>query len=413
MSAKLLNKTTLDTNKSGSRWLYSYIVHKDDISDYTYEYMDDANGITGVVGSYVSDFKKTPKAQHFYVFITISSIDYETTERFEKVTDCKGDKYSMVYRVLTADLATYTYDYGDDADSLTGGTGTYVTTWNRKEVENGYFVFITAVSAEYETVDKQEKENNKSGVKWTLVYKVADADIADHTYIYGASTDTLTGGTGTYCMNWRRRECEGFYFVYLTAVSSGYEASEWSFKTTDKTFRSYDTGLTYMKPEWFGARRASATDDTNGIFTFLTGNACKEGDFIYKNATTSSAGTQDDTESPFSNTGGLSDANVKKVIGQSLSSSTFTVSFLTTSNIDNFETWIGVNGSFGSASTRPATTTSGTWLAVSQKVTEASTPLGDPEVLYTKVIRKMRLAPQIGASQFLWDPDRNGGEWSW
>jgi hypothetical protein len=92
----------------------------------------------------------------------------------------------------------------------------------------------------------------------------------------------------------------------------------------------------------------------------------------------------------------------------SLPSVTYTVQFATSSSINSFEDWYGVNGSFGSY--RPATTTTGAWLAIHQSVKE-NVKIGTS--YYNLVIRKALRAPTVFGTQLLWDADKNGGTWSW
>ena len=313
--------------------------------------------------------------------------------------------------VHSSDIATYTYSEGDDASALTGIAGSYVLDYSREKNGNHYLVQIVAVTDRWALTDT--KQENKNGTIWEFNYRVAKADIATYTYDYGDSADTLTSGTGTYVMKWDRVELPNYYLVKVTAVTAGYEndTSRGAFQTASKTYRSYDIGQFVFLPEWFGARKAERKDHDDGILEFASGGTCFQGEYIYWDATSSDMGTRNLTLCPFSNFSSATDEHISEIIQAVVPSVIYTVTFLTTSSVNNFESFIGVSGSFGTASTSPATTGTGKWRSVGQLVQEDGKTIAG--TTYNVVTRKCELAPTVFGTQLLWDADKNGGTWSW
>lgn len=116
-------------------------------------------------------------------------------------------------------------------------------------------------------------------------------------------------------------------------------------------------------------------------------------------ASPGTAGTLDFSRSPF--TGTIPSAWME----QSIRTRIYRCVFYTRKNIRTINGFSGVCGSF-SAKTSPGTSGTGKWKALGQQVRTCS---GGNGKIYTKVERTMLEAP----GNLTWDPDKNGGTWSW
>lgn len=322
-----------------------------------------------------------------------------------------GSLWTLNRFVHSADIATYTYVEGADASSLTGIANSYILDYKQSKCGNHYYVQIVAVTDRWALTDT--KQENKNGTIWEFNYRVAKADIDTYTYNYGDSADTLTGGSGTYIFKWDRVELPNYHLVKVTAVTAGYENdnSGGSFTTASKTYRSYDIAQFQFQPEWFGARLVTDKDVTDKIYIMTADTACKLGGYIFNNATAGSRGSAVLTLNPFA-ISSIDNESVSKILRSCVPCTTYTVTFLTSLSVNNFESFCGVSGSFGSASTSPATTGSGYWKSIGQQVQEDGKTIA--ATTYNIVTRKCILAPKIlGSTQLKWDPVKNGGTWSW
>lgn len=190
---------------------------------------------------------------------------------------------------------------------------------------------------------------------------------------------------------------------WLISITAGPRRQDLgSFETEspdDTVLKSFGCADFYFDPLFWGIREASRTDVENEILN-IADTACRIGDYLFRNATDSSRGAADYTYSPFSSSGiGLD------LIGQTVKTIVYCCTFYSTRNASSFQEFVGVNGSFA-AKCRPATTTAGTWKAENQEV---DTYVHRNGVVYSRVYRKMAMAP----CSLKWDPDKNGGTWSW
>ena len=328
-----------------------------------------------------------------------------TSKKNEKT----GSLWTLNRFVHSADIATYTYVEGADASALTGIANSYILDYKQSKCGNHYYVQIVAVTDRWALTDT--KQENKNGTIWEFNYRVAKADIATYTYDYGDSADTLTSGTGTYILKWDRVELPNYYLVKVTAVTAGYEDNDDSGTTwasSTKVERSFDEAFVQMLPMFWGAREATKDDVANGLLRFSDSLTCNIGDYIFLDATAASIGTITYDKSPFSNIDSFTNSQINEILYMSLPSVTYTVQFATSSSINNFEDWSGINGSFGTYS--PKTTTSGAWLAIHQSVKE-NVKIG--QSYYNVVTRIAKRAPKIFGVQLVWDSDKHGGTWSW
>jgi len=86
---------------------------------------------------------------------------------------------------------------------------------------------------------------------------------------------------------------------------------------------------------------------------------------------------------------------------------------LSSKNIWTYITWCGLNGSFSTSGTAPATPYDGTgmWRSVDQKLKEVNKGLSGTS--YNLVTRHMQLVPHWVNQDLRWDATKNGGTWMW
>jgi hypothetical protein len=186
----------------------------------------------------------------------------------------------------------------------------------------------------------------------------------------------------------------------LTAVPE--QEGSLTFNTDDPNefvSKQYETCDFYFHADFWGARQASANDVSKG-FLNIEGSTAQRGDYVFGNATSSSAGSANYTNSPFQ-----SSSISTKLIGQTVKTMVFCCTFYSRQNVNNFVDFTGVNGSF-SVKCRPSKTSSGYWKAESQSLSNTQNKDGK---VWAEVTRKMLLAPV----DLKWDADKNGGTWKW
>lgn len=190
---------------------------------------------------------------------------------------------------------------------------------------------------------------------------------------------------------------------WLFSISAGPRRQDLgSFETEspdDTVLKSFGCADFYFDPSFWGIREATRTDAENKILN-VSSDVCQIGDYLFRDASDSSPGSADYTYSPFSSTSIGFD-----LIGQSVRTIIYNCTFYSRKRTSSFQNFVGVNGSFA-ATCRPATTTEGTWRAEDQEV---ETYVHRDGAVYSKVSRKMAMAP----CSLKWDPDKNGGTWTW
>jgi len=263
-------------------------------------------------------------------------------------------------------------------------------------------------------IKKLTIETNKDGRLYRIGWFVPDGSEASYLFDYKDDASSWTGVAGTFvtgCVS--KREAQ-HWLIYAEASNNPYSGSF----SNGTIIKNYNSAEVMFLPEWFGIRLANAYDEVAGIFD-IYGAACKQGSWVCNNATTSSLGSMVYNESPFTSTsmaaafesGGapLQDV-VTGALRHAVSSVIYIVTYPSTVNDTDMEDWYGVNGSFGSGCA-PKQSTDGLWLA---KEAMASRYM-EAGVLKKTIKRSMLKAPKVGPDEvrMYWDPDKNGGEWTW
>ena len=157
-----------------------------------------------------------------------------------------------------------------------------------------------------------------------------------------------------------------------------------------------------------------------------SGLKCKKGDWLQKDATSSSVGVKDYNmcpigtafNSPFNyNTGGNFDwYNFSDMTDAYLNADiplvTLTVKYTATKSPHLYGEFVGINpaGFSGTpAQLRPTSTEKGAWKSAGQDIRSYKVN----NVTKYQIIRKMVKAPKIHGIQTIWLEDKNGGTWTW
>jgi hypothetical protein len=229
-------------------------------------------------------------------------------------------------------------------------------------------------------------------------YFVLDKDVVEYTPLI---KETAAWAPGDCVVSDFSKIPSGPHWIFdITAVPRQDGYSE--FNTDDPnefTKKSYEVTEFFFEPEFWGVRRAEEEDELSQKFNIYN-RVCKKGDYLYRDATESSAGNADFSLSPF-----LDNFIGTGLIGQTVKTSVFSCTFYSRKNVNHFAGFKGVNGSF-SAKCRPAVTTASRWKADSQRI---DTELDKDGKLWARVARSLILAP----AGLRWDPGKNGGTWTW
>jgi hypothetical protein len=251
-------------------------------------------------------------------------------------------------------------------------------------------------------IAKLQREEYTNGTKYSIGYLIHANELFTYDVAINSNASGWTGVSGTYVTRKVIKYYPPNYKVFYESVTADSTGFSGAIKTT-KTLKSFDVGQYMMDPSFWGIHEASQTDVTNAIFN-IKGSACSLKDYIFPGATDSSIGTPVYSRSPFDNlSSAISADSVYAFAGHKVPVTTYTVNFSTTKDINSFETWRGVNGSFGSGM-NPNTTTSKAWISIGQTVEEGADS--------KRVARKMLLAPYILGTQLLWD-STIVGTWTW
>ena len=181
----------------------------------------------------------------------------------------------------------------------------------------------------------------------------------------------------------------------------------------------------YFKPEWWGLRVASLADcaeflDNGSIlqgerkYYNCNGQWANPGDYIFNNSKplyyspisgallqSAVCGTANYSLSPFTENSNLS----ARLIGQILKTRLYQCVFYCSREPGKISDFSGISGDFRN-SCSPGSSVTGKWKAIDQQVRRIRTVSGK---LKTRVKRTMVEAPD----GMFWDPEKNGGYWSW
>jgi hypothetical protein len=267
---------------------------------------------------------------------------------------------------------------------------------------------------------------DKKGYTYTLTYFVDSDDEATYTPEYGQDGDAAPFDfpADTFIYDWKKSPAADHFVILIMAHDDAYDNSDFSdWNSPTRAQRRFSIGESYFDPTFWGVRRATKTDTgeiqtEDSAITLSTpkkniyGNPCKEGDWLFRDASESSAGSADYSQAPYT---AASMATVSTDwIGEKFPTLIYTVIFYTNKDIMDFVTWVGVNGA-GNAYFSPPSgciptgyTAEGEWRSTGTQVIEDAKSFSN--VLYHSVQRTMILAP----STLVWDKDKvTGGLWTW
>lgn len=194
-----------------------------------------------------------------------------------------------------------------------------------------------------------------------------------------------------------------------------------------ETFQSisYSTGEFFCHARYWGLRVANKTDVDDKLYSRQAGGKCQLGDWLMKEATSSSYGHTSmlecpigsDYNSPFPDADSdahfeWSNLNDNGLLNQKLPTKILTVSYVASKSPHAYGTFSGINPA-GFAGTPgqfiPTQTSAGIWKAVKQSVEQINIK---GNIRY-KVTRIMESAPVANGMQTAWLLNKNGGYWTW
>ena len=251
-------------------------------------------------------------------------------------------------------------------------------------------------------ISKLLRETYQNGTKFTIGYLVHADELLDYDIPINSDASNWTGVSGTYLTRKNIKHYPPNYKVFYESVTADSGSLSGINKVT-RTIKSFNISEFLLDKDFWGIHTATESDVSAKLFN-IKGVACVPGDYMFPGATVSSIGAPIYDRSPFTNlSSAVSAASVYVYAGQKAMVTTYEVSFTISKDINAFETWRGVNGSFGSGMS-PNTTTSLAWKAIRQQVVDGTED--------KRVTRTMVLAPYISGTQLTWDYEIYG-TWTW
>ena len=268
----------------------------------------------------------------------------------------------------------------------------------------------------------------EKGVRYLSTFYVTAIEKPTYLQPYGTDVSTLVGKSPATvylcadCEAGTREDGEAMWLV--TIVSNNY----WSeslprLPSTDFFQKSYSVKPYHMPLEWFGMRRATASD----IYVSDTATTPKHpgrpknamgtadadiDDMIFINYAEDSAlrGDINIVTAPIT-IGDLTKDNIVNIAAQEWPALNCTLEFIIpNAELDAYATFIGVSGNFPSdPNLIPIKPVAGVWRAVDQVVTYYKQ--GDKN--YTKVKRIMEMCPLYQYHGCIWDYLKCGSTWTW
>lgn len=256
--------------------------------------------------------------------------------------------------------------------------------------------------AEWTQIGETETSQTINGIRHEAKFLVPEDELSDVIPNLGESVSWAPGTC--IASAWRKSWLGGgCWQLTVTAVPQG-ELAEMSVNDgslENRIDKSYGSSEIYLRPEFWGVIIANSSDEESGLLD-VYGDPCKRGSYLFPNASSSGSGSANYAKSPFLESGLSLDVSL---IGRSIRTRLYRCSYYTRRSIHSLADFIGVSGSFP-AKCRPKDSASGRWLALDQRL---QTCFDRNNQAWTKVTRKMLLAP----ADAQWDPDKNGGTWSW
>lgn len=251
----------------------------------------------------------------------------------------------------------------------------------------------------------------REGKEYEIKYFVLDADLAAYTPVIGSVPSWVSDSYAVVDSYDKEYLGPGCWILTIRARPRNYDgAGGFDHEYLEKNVKlSFELSEMYFMKEWWGIREADNKDVADAIYN-INGSACVKGDYIYKGATSSSAGTADYRKSPFAESG-LSLFTI--LIEKKIKRPVFCVSFFTDDTITALANFVGVNpavNAFPSKMKPPNVFSSaaGVWRAVSQTVDQCLNRSGK---FYYRCTRKFEYC--YNAPTIKWDAAKNGGTWKW
>ncbi|OGV56543.1 MAG: hypothetical protein A2X49_06615 [Lentisphaerae bacterium GWF2_52_8] len=256
--------------------------------------------------------------------------------------------------------------------------------------------------AEFTQIGQTETYQGLNGTKHEAKFLVPEAELADAIPNLGETVSWAE--PDCVATAWRKTWLGGgCWQLTITAIPKG-DLSEINLRDSDlenRIGKTYSSSEIYLRPEFWGIILASASDEESGLLD-IYGDPCKRGSYLFPNSSASNKGAADYRKSPFLESGLDLDVSL---IGRTIKTRLYVCVYYTRRPIHSLADFIGVSGSFPSKC-RPKDSQAGRWLALNQRL---QNHFDKDNQAWTKVYRKMLLAP----ASCCWDPDKNGGTWTW
>lgn len=262
-----------------------------------------------------------------------------------------------------------------------------------------------------------KRRTTGSGTTYYVSWIVTDADYSAYDIAVGASAETITGIAGSTVnrLDKSKRGADGVGAIWrfdYECRSSDYTLVYGS-TVNENPLRSFETKFIKFIPEWYGIRKCSKDDiETKPGLKNVYTDVANIGDWIYNNALAdlvNKQGSPSFSACPFKSDT-TDEKNIIKVnFLHEIPTSEYVVTYSTSDDVKEFETWYGVNPSSNAWGTgtalEPSTTTARAWKATGQKAEQYKAT----GIEKNRVTRKMLRAP----TGLVWKLVENGGEWTW
>ena len=251
-----------------------------------------------------------------------------------------------------------------------------------------------------------DKKYTSKNIEYIFSIEVTDAERDSYLVPYGSSI-------GQYQTDYPFDS-----IVCIDSIAKGMGANRWLItyygaNTTDfnfaivpqKTNMSYSSGEFQFTPDMLGCRRATSLDvGKKG----MDGSAAKEGDWIYNDASSTSAGTVSLANCPFTDVGFASGAFASTLLTIKMPTVNYSIRFPDPrASVSQFAKWFGINGTFGSG-LAPSDTTTGIWIARKSHTEQVKNGVSTTQ--YCE--RTMETAPIVGGIQLKFKPTLYP-TWTW
>lgn len=269
----------------------------------------------------------------------------------------------------------------------------------------------------YQIDSSVDKKSSWRGNLYAVRYKVqaSDKNLFDQYAIYNSNAQNLPGNpinVASYIYESSCNYVSPHWMYTFRACDAAYQWEQTYIPQNINTIiKEYSIATFTITERMYGVHRASmgmaGYSMLNGVLTKgsaqlqnISGTACSFGDWVYDNATLTSAGSQQN-KSPFTTLPTFT-STIGDFIDVPLHCTVYSVTFTGTVNSE----WRGISGSWGSGCV-PNDTGTGLWIAVNQ----TCTTFKQGGAQRWRVKRTAQKAPKIYGTQLYWYPYE--GTWSW